>query len=530
MKCFKAGAFFGCAVAIISLATAARVEAVTSTVNRQVEHDNISMDTDGNRPFFIDNYNDGTTTFTNPEGYTGTATPGVDGVTTVMGLGINVGGDGGNGLPMGVGISFDVSFTVQTTGPNGGVLTDNGSTGLGVDSAVASDNATQLTAGEQLLFSNITITNVSFQDPLGLFQPGATAGNAKWTALRSNGHGTGDAATTSSDAAATQDVTTFNTATSIENNYGAGLISPGVGGLSGPLYLTTTTGNWPLKGIRYTVEVNYEPSPVPATRRTFLFPDSETTPVYDGLTTHQITDDDTTITINAVGTSAVFDTNSNGVGILSAKDSGRGDAAARRIDGSSPDAESIQFSFNQDVSLESLTIGSLNLEGNEGVKLSYVSGGTNPFTGLTGYAGDYALAADSLTFTTSGGGITPYLITYGMDGQSPIVITEGTVLSVTADPVHTDAGILLDMITVNLLEEPGLEGDHNGDGVVDAADYVAWRKDPNNNGGDPGGYNAFVENFGESGGGGAGAVPEPSSVALVLLALVGIATRGARRA
>jgi hypothetical protein len=68
-----------------------------------------------------------------------------------------------------------------------------------------------------------------------------------------------------------------------------------------------------------------------------------------------------------------------------------------------------------------------------------------------------------------------------------------------------------------------LVGDHNGDGVVDAADYVAWRKDPDANGGDPDGYDDWVTDFGESnlgsgGGQSVGAVPEPA-----LLPLAGIA-------
>jgi hypothetical protein len=64
----------------------------------------------------------------------------------------------------------------------------------------------------------------------------------------------------------------------------------------------------------------------------------------------------------------------------------------------------------------------------------------------------------------------------------------------------------------DLLAAPGLDGDHNGDGKVDAADYVAWRKLPGSFGGDPGGYNDFRENFGEGGpGGGGSAVPEPAA-------------------
>ena len=68
----------------------------------------------------------------------------------------------------------------------------------------------------------------------------------------------------------------------------------------------------------------------------------------------------------------------------------------------------------------------------------------------------------------------------------------------------------------------GLDGDYNGDGSVDAADYVLWRKDPASFGGDPGGYNTWRQNFGASLGNGsgdlsAGAVPEPASLALVVM-------------
>jgi hypothetical protein len=44
---------------------------------------------------------------------------------------------------------------------------------------------------------------------------------------------------------------------------------------------------------------------------------------------------------------------------------------------------------------------------------------------------------------------------------------------------------------------PGQPGDHNGDGIVNQADYVAARKLPGSFGGDPGAYNSFKENFGE---------------------------------
>jgi hypothetical protein len=73
------------------------------------------------------------------------------------------------------------------------------------------------------------------------------------------------------------------------------------------------------------------------------------------------------------------------------------------------------------------------------------------------------------------------------------------------------------------MEEGGLAGDHNGDGRVDAADYVVWRK----SGGPPDGYTAWRTNFGRTSGSGTGlgaaAVPEPASLVLVALGMVLVA-------
>jgi hypothetical protein len=63
------------------------------------------------------------------------------------------------------------------------------------------------------------------------------------------------------------------------------------------------------------------------------------------------------------------------------------------------------------------------------------------------------------------------------------------------------------------------EGDHNEDGEVDAADYVAGRKLPDNFGGDPAWYDTFRANFGEPASGGSGAIPEPASMSLLLICL-----------
>ena len=78
---------------------------------------------------------------------------------------------------------------------------------------------------------------------------------------------------------------------------------------------------------------------------------------------------------------------------------------------------------------------------------------------------------------------------------------------------------------------PGVPGDYNGDGSVNAADYVIWRKDPASHGG-PGGYDIWRQNFNNppgSGSGsdtlGGGAVPEPSTLVLLLLSMTAFATR-----
>jgi hypothetical protein len=77
-------------------------------------------------------------------------------------------------------------------------------------------------------------------------------------------------------------------------------------------------------------------------------------------------------------------------------------------------------------------------------------------------------------------------------------------------------------------EVVGIPGDYNADGSVDAADYVLWRKDPDAFGGSPDGYNLWKQNFGQSGGGGGvGAVPEPTSALLLIAA--GVCLLGTKR-
>jgi hypothetical protein len=75
-----------------------------------------------------------------------------------------------------------------------------------------------------------------------------------------------------------------------------------------------------------------------------------------------------------------------------------------------------------------------------------------------------------------------------------------------------------------------LPGDFNGDGQVDTADYVVWRKSD----GSPEGYNRWRTNFGRTAGSGSvassAAVPEPAAVTLfvVSMLLLNLSRRGGR--
>lgn len=73
---------------------------------------------------------------------------------------------------------------------------------------------------------------------------------------------------------------------------------------------------------------------------------------------------------------------------------------------------------------------------------------------------------------------------------------------------------------LRLIGGPALEGDYNGDGTVNAADYVLWRKSPGDFGG-PTGYNTWKTNFGMSNGGSGSTtgVPEPGTLVFVALGL-----------
>jgi hypothetical protein len=66
--------------------------------------------------------------------------------------------------------------------------------------------------------------------------------------------------------------------------------------------------------------------------------------------------------------------------------------------------------------------------------------------------------------------------------------------------------------------QPSASGDYNSDGLINAADYVAWRKLQSQFGAEPG-YQAWKQQFGQSSPGAGGAVPEPTSAILLILGI-----------
>jgi hypothetical protein len=122
------------------------------------------------------------------------------------------------------------------------------------------------------------------------------------------------------------------------------------------------------------------------------------------------------------------------------------------------------------------------------------------------------IAGNTFTILTAG------LITGSFDDINLPELSDGLVWSIN----QTNTSLTL---TVNA-------ADFNKDGIVDAADYVFWRK----TNGPSGNYTTWLQNFGNTNGGGAGAgsmgsppVPEPSAALLTLAALLVAGFRRARK-
>jgi autotransporter-associated beta strand protein len=144
------------------------------------------------------------------------------------------------------------------------------------------------------------------------------------------------------------------------------------------------------------------------------------------------------------------------------------------------------------------------------------------------FGGGAAGVADQ-GYANLGEDITEIVGTLLLNGVAQPNGTYGSSLSAATfklDEYFTGTGILQVGATPAILA-----GDYNDDGVVDAADYVAWRKNvgqpagtlPNDPTGLPIGddqYNTWTSNFGATPSGSGGAVPEPSALALAAIGLL----------
>jgi hypothetical protein len=133
------------------------------------------------------------------------------------------------------------------------------------------------------------------------------------------------------------------------------------------------------------------------------------------------------------------------------------------------------------------------------------------------------MLAQSYTVSIDGGAPTNHAF-WDPDDVGPEVNEVHQVQTIMFFTGANDAVHYIDNVQFQVLNPPTPDGDYNGDGFVDAADYVLWRKDPASYGGDPDGYNAWRANFGQmSPGSGTSltslSVPEPS-VILVWMAAV----------
>jgi T5SS/PEP-CTERM-associated repeat protein len=140
--------------------------------------------------------------------------------------------------------------------------------------------------------------------------------------------------------------------------------------------------------------------------------------------------------------------------------------------------------------------------------------GTLEVSLLDGYM---PMAGDSFQILTAGGGRT------GMFGTE---ILPALAVGLEWDVQYNPNSVVL------AVTAPGLIGDYNDDGAVDAADYVVWRKfnntmttlpnDSTPGDVDDGDYDEWREHFGETAGAGAnanGTVPEPATMVILILAV-----------
>ena len=111
---------------------------------------------------------------------------------------------------------------------------------------------------------------------------------------------------------------------------------------------------------------------------------------------------------------------------------------------------------------------------------------------------------------------TTFGFTNGGDGLQNFGLSQ---LQIQADAANTNSGLAIEIVRFSIVKITALEGDYNGDGVVDAADYTVWR-DGNSPDDSQAGYDVWAANYGASNAPlAASSVPEPAGV-LILWSMI----------
>ena len=180
-------------------------------------------------------------------------------------------------------------------------------------------------------------------------------------------------------------------------------------------------------------------------------------------------------------------------------------------------------------SIESIDIDSLTLDSGSLLNFELGAPGTSDLINVL-VNGGFTANGGTFTFTDAGGlaAGTYTLIDYdgALNGAFSNLTLGGT------QPAGFSYMLVDNMGSTSIdlqVTSTGLPGDYNLDGKVDSADYVVWRKNPTVvGGGDPVGYNTWRQNFGNPPGAGSGssigesgAVPEPTTCGLLLIATLG---------
>ncbi|QDV73887.1 hypothetical protein [Botrimarina mediterranea] len=115
--------------------------------------------------------------------------------------------------------------------------------------------------------------------------------------------------------------------------------------------------------------------------------------------------------------------------------------------------------------------------------------------------------------------VTTFDFENGGDGLQNFGLSQ---LQIQADAANTNEGLAIEIVRFSIVKIQTLEGDYNGDGIVDAADYTVWR-DGNSPDDTQAGYDLWAANYGASNASPeASSVPEPAGVLILMSILAGV--------